>query len=278
MFQYAIGRTLALRNETELKLDISDFETFKLFPYSLENFNINKNYADKHELGPFLKSRPRRGRLGHYLLNPLFNNPKLYVTEPDFCFQPDILNLQDPCYIDGYWQSEKYFLEIEDVVRKEFTLREPLGEYSQSISKKIAAVENPVSLHIRRNDRVNNPKTNRLHGITSSEYYDEAKKIVRNKLNNPTYFVFSDDIEWARANIHTGFPTEFIGQGQDKGHEDIELMKLCKHHILANSSFGWWGSWLSDHYRTGITIAPKHWKINREVKDLLPEHWIILSL
>lgn len=278
MFQYAFGRTLATRNNSELKLDITPFETFKLFPYSLDNFNIDKNYATEDELRPFLKCRPRQGRLGRFILNPFFYDSNRYIIEKDFCFQPEMLNLKDPCYVDGYWQSEKYFLDIENEIRKEFTLRNPLGQYSKLISKKISSVENPVSLHIRRNDRVKDERTKILHGSSSEEYYKEAMNIINEKTKNPTYFVFSDDIEWARANVKTGFPTEFIGQGHDKNYEDMELMRLCKHHILANSTFGWWGAWLSDHYKTGITIAPKRWNIKFDTKDLLPKHWIVLSL
>jgi len=277
LFQYAYGRALATRNDAEFKIDITPFKTFKLFPYSLSRFNVQMNHATDNELKPFLACRPRPGKLGR-ILNPFLHDPKRYVLEGDFCFQPGKMNLKDPCYLDGYWLSEKYFLDIEDILRKEFTLREPMGSYSRSVAEKIIAVENPVSLHIRRYDRVIDPYTNKLFGTTSPHYYEMAKKIVRENVKNPVYFVITDDLEWARDNVHTGFPTEFIGQGQDKCHEDLELMRMCKHHILANSTFGWWGSWLSTHYRDGITVAPKFWNSKFDSEDLLPAHWTVLDL
>lgn len=277
MFQYAYGRMLALRNNTELKLDISLFDNYEYHSYSLNNLNIKERIASKKELAQFLKYKPRTGRIGRRL-NRFFVDEKKYVVEPRFTFCPEMMDVKAPCEVDGYWQSEKYFLEIEPLLRKEFTLRNLLGPYSLEMAEKIRTAEAPVMLHVRRGDFVSIERFNKILGTSSMEYYAAATATINERIKNPTYFVFSDDIAWARENIRTGFPTEFVGQGPDKNYEDLELMRLCHHHILANSTFGWWGSWLSDHYRTGITIAPKHWNAKIDSVDLLPSHWIVLSL
>ncbi len=276
MFQYAFGRALALRNNAELRLDITMFKTYEFHLYTMDHLNIAAGPATEAELKPFLRKRPRGGRIGRRILNPLLHDPKLYVQEPRFTFVPEMLALKDPCYVDGYWQSEKYFLDIKDVLRKEFTLKEPLGAYSQGIVEKIATAEHPVSLHVRRGDFAHHPLFKITHGARPLAYYESAMHIIRNKVPNAHYFVFSDDIAWAKENIKTGFPTEFVGQGPAKNYEDLELMRLCTHHILSNSTFGWWGAWLSEFDKKGLTISPTHWAAKFESTDLVPERWIKL--
>lgn len=278
MFQYAFGRMLALRNNVPLKLDLTLFKTYEFHLYTMDHLNITAKAASEEEVAAFARYRPKPGRFGRRIWNPLFADEKKYVQEPRFTFSPEMMVVQSPCLVDGYWQSEKYFLEIEDIVRKEFTLRDPLSPYSLTIAEKITAAKHPVMLHVRRGDFAHHPQSMKVHGTVSPEYYSAAMNIIREKVSEPTYFVFSDEPEWARENIKTGFPTEFIGQGPDKNFEDLALMQLCEHYILANSTFGWWGSWLSKSYKTGITIAPTTWSIKLDTKDLLPAHWTVLSL
>lgn len=276
MFQYAFGRMLALRNNVPLKLDTMMFKTYEFHLYTMNNLNIQENYATQEEINSFVKYRPRKGKVG-MVLNPLFADKSRYVEEPQWTFSPAMMDLKSPCYVDGYWQTEKYFLEIEDLIRKEFSLRNPLDEYSQSVAAKIHSAKEPVALHIRRGDFAYHPQMSKLMGVCPPEYYDAAKDIIKERVHDPVYFVFSDDLEWAKEHVKTGFPTEFIGQGPEKNYQDIDLMRMCKHHILSNSTFGWWGAWLSDSHRTGINIAPTRWNNkNFDTKDLVPEYWIKL--
>jgi hypothetical protein len=276
MFQYAFGRALAQRNNTELKLDITLFRDYEFHDYSLNRLNIIENVASDGEIASFAKHRTRKGKVGR-ILNLFLADKTRHIDEPAWTFNPELLGLKDPCYIDGYWQSEKYFLEIEDTIRKEFTLKKPLNEYSNGVAARILAAKNPVALHIRRGNFVNHPSISKAMGVCPPAYYEDAKKIIHERVEEPTYFIFSDDLEWTRENMKTNLPTEYIGQGPDADYMDIELMRLCKHHILSNSTFGWWGAWLSDHYRSGITIAPKRWNNkNFDTKDLVPAHWVTL--
>jgi hypothetical protein len=278
LFQYAVGRTLAERTGGVLKLDITEFKNYEFHSYSLQHFNIKKEYPTKEELREFVRYRPRGGRLGR-LLNPLFADPTLYIQEPSYTFNASILELKPPCYLHGYWQSEKYFTSIEHIIRSEFTLATPLSDYAKGVAERIDASKEPVCLHVRRGDFAKHTTVSAFHGTCSLEYYEEAINIIKKTISTPTFFVFSDDIDWAREHIKTGFPTEFVGQGAERNYEDLELMKHCKHHILSNSTFGWWGAWLSKPQESKITIAPKKWFAgkNFDLSDLIPARWIQLQ-
>lgn len=277
MFQYAYARQLALKTNAKLKLDINDFKNYEFHSYSLQHFRIQENYASEQEANFFKKYKKRKGWAGK-LLNPFLANPRLYIDEPTYTVSKEMFEVTPPCYVEGYMQSEQYFQDIEEIIRREFTLKEPLSEYSQGVATRIQAASEPVSLHIRRGDFARHATVSKFHGICPPEYYEETIRRINEQIPNPTYFVFSDDIEWARENITTGHSTEFIGQGPDKNYEDLELMRLCKHHILSNSTFGWWGAWLSNPRHTGgVTIAPTKW-FNKafDTKDLIPQDWIKL--
>lgn len=280
LFQYALGRTLAERTSGTLKLDITKFKNYEFHSCSLQHFNIQKTYATEKEIRTFAHYRPREGRIGRWLLNPLFANPTLYVKEPAYTFTPSILELKPPCYLHGYWQSEKYFKSIEQIIRKEFTLTTPLSEYATDMATRIDAAHEPVCLHVRRGDFAHHPSVSGFHGTCSLNYYEKAMDIIKASIPTPTFFVFSDDIEWAHEHIKTGFPTEFVGQGAEHNYEDLELIKHCKHHILSNSTFGWWGAWLSKPQTEQITIAPNKWFTgkNFDLSDLMPTHWLQLPL
>lgn len=277
MFQYAYGRMLALRNNTELLLDTTLFKNYEFHSYSLDSLNITARVATDAEVARFVKSKPRKGKLGK-ILNLFFANTAQYVQEPSWTFSPRMMDVKAPCLVDGYWQTEKYFLEIEDIIRKEFTLAKPLNEYSKGVAARIAAAKNPVSLHIRRGDFAYHPIASKAMGVCPPEYYDAAKAVIKERVEDPTYFIFSDDPEWTKEHMKTEFPTEYIAQGAELNYLDLELMRLCKHHILSNSTFGWWGAWLSDHYRSGITVAPTRWLLQKtfDTSDLLPAHWVKL--
>ena len=130
---------------------------------------------------------------------------------------------------------------------------------------------------MRRGDFANNPEQAKFHGLCSMEYYYSAVKLMAEKTDNPHFFVFSDSIDWVRENFKIDYPVTYNGQGAAKNYEDITLMSLCKHHILSNSTFGWWGAWLGETPGQ-IVIAPHKW-FNKpvDIRDLMPERWIQLD-
>ncbi|HET6995265.1 MAG TPA: alpha-1,2-fucosyltransferase, partial [Chitinophagaceae bacterium] len=135
---------------------------------------------------------------------------------------------------------------------------------------------NAVSIHVRRGDYVNDKETNAVHGVCSIDYYREAINRLSGEISEPRFYIFSDDMDWARANLPISpHLAVYVDNNQMASHEDLRLMSSCKHHIIANSSFSWWGAWLSD-YAGKKVIAPRNWFRTLENKDIIPNGWITL--
>lgn len=284
MFQYATGRALALRIGGELKLDTTDFATYEYHQYSLNKLAVTEVLATTDEIHRFMKyaslfrSLPRLVRAPFIKLGveKYVNGLVGYVQEKQSTFEPDVFTLKKSAYLDGYWQSEKYFSDIRGVLLKEFDLKEPFGPVGQAFADDIAHAETPICIHIRRGDFANNPTISKFHGTCSLEYYHKAVAIIMARVQNPSFFVFSDDIEWAKQNFKLDASVKYVGQGADKNHEDIALMRLCRHFVLSNSTFGWWAAWLCNE-PDKIVVAPDKWANKPlSIVDLIPPSWILL--
>lgn len=276
LFQYALGRNLANINNTELKLDISGFSDYKLHAYSLNHFNIVEKFATEEEVRGFKKYQRRPGKVW-FLYNRLIADERKYVKEKQFQFDPQILKIGKDAYFDGFWQTEKYFKDIENILRKEVTVKTPLQGKDAETAKEIEATSS-VMMHIRRGDYVTNKGTNEYHGTCEPDHYRKALAIIAEKVSNPHIFVFSDDHDWVKNNIIFEYPTTYVDHNKaDKNYEDLRLMSLCKHHIIANSSFSWWGAWLSQNPNK-VVVGPMKWFNNPKKKsdttDVLPNNWI----
>jgi len=258
LFQYAVARRLAYVNHDRLKLDLTGFRDYPLRDYSLNSLRIIAEIAGDEEI-----------------LN--FKNNNRVVKEKYFQFDPDILSLETDVYLEGYWQSPKYFVEIEGIIRREFQpKRAPEGK-NAVLSRKISD-RNAVAVHIRRGDYAQNPVTNQYHGVCSLDYYYRAAALVAGRVADPHFFIFSDDGEWPLRNLKLNYPTTFIIDNFDNPGEDLRLISLCRHHIIANSSFSWWGAWLGASPGQ-IVVAPRRWFNRPEIntKDLIPDNWIVLE-
>ena len=241
MFQYAIGRSLAYRRNTELKLDITQTEAEKSLHhcyYQLGEFNIQENFATTEEINNPLLQRITDG-------SPVAGR-----------FIPQIFEAPDNIHIKGVWQNEKYFVDIKDILWREFTLKNPLGEVSNSWREKILAAECAVSLHVRHGDYMM-PPLRYVHGLIPQDYYFTCVKKLKENYPALTVFVFSDDLDWAKEKLDFGVQTEFV-EGCEKASEELYLMSLCKHNIISNSSFSWWGSWLNQNPDKKV-FAPEPW-------------------
>ncbi len=278
MFQHATGRRLASHLGTKLKLDVSGFEAYKLRSYSLDAFHLKADFATKADVVrlKFGKTALMKWRVLGKKEQDLRPMPS-YIQEKHFRFDPAMLNLPDGVYLDGYWQSEKYFADISDAIRADFAPQNPMSAPSIRISEKIKSF-NSVALHVRRGDYVSNPNTNKVHGSLGVDYYERSMEAMVSKLPKPHFFVFSDDPTWARTHFgDTGSVTIVDVNDEAHAHEDMRLMSLCAHHIIANSSFSWWGAWLAENLDK-IVIAPQKWFQDPvlETKDLIPESWLRL--
>jgi len=276
MFQYSAARSLSYRLKVPLKLDLTEFRKFPLRVYRLKHFNIHAEPATEKEIAQF------RGTGAPTFLIKVKNLPDFFkpyykrklFREQCFAFDPNIQQCQENIYLDGYWQSEKYFKDIEQIIRKDFTFSKKPDTLNEQMAERIRDCE-AVSIHVRRGDYLSNPVTTAYHGICSEEYYRSAIGTVEKYINNPYFFIFSDDPTWVKENLKTGYPSTIIDfNGSEKDYEDLRLMSLCKHYIIANSSFSWWGAWLSNNPQK-IVIAPKKWFNNTDINtdDLIPEKW-----
>ena len=278
LFQYAFCRSLAISRQTELKLDVADFKLSANREYSLKHFNIIEEFATPEELSMIYDHGKKGWRMLSQKINFLTKHIDERITlakERHFHFDPDALKIRDNSFVQGYWQSEKYFKKIEKTIRKEFTVKYPLEGNNLSMAELIEKV-NSVSLHIRRGDYISNPLINRTHGVCNLDYYLKSVEELAKVVDNPHFFIFSDDPAWTKKYLKLEYPLTFADHnGSEEAHEDLRLMSLCKHHIMANSSFSWWGAWLNSKAEK-IVIAPKKWfqSSSLNVSDLLPECWI----
>lgn len=276
MFQYAAARRLSHIHHTNLKLDITSYESYKLRKFELDKFNISAQIATKKEIEKFIKI-PQNifEKIVFNLIPSVKKRSKYYYEEKFYHFDKDVLALPDNVYLSGYWQSEKYFKDIGDILLKEFTVKHSPDKRNQSILKQIEST-NSVSIHVRRGDFVANEDTKSLHGLYNIDYFQKAISIISSKISNPCFYIFSDDIDWARTNMKIEYPITFIDNNIDKkDYEDLRLMSSCKHNIIVNSTFGWWGAWLNKN-RPKIVITPKNWYKNgpTDTYDLIPKSWI----
>ncbi len=279
MFQYAAGRALSLRLGLPLKLDLSSFAGYRLHHgYQLMDvFACQPSVASREDVRTLLGWRE------YLLVRRLLSRPCLaflrserLIIEPHFHCWPGIVNITGNCYLQGYWQSERYFADASAVIRADFAFREPLVGRNAELVTRIVRKE-AVSLHIRRGDYVSDPKTRAVLELCSLDYYRAAVRHIAKRIASPEFFVFSDDIAWARENLDLGFPCVYIDHncGIDS-YKDMHLMSLCRHHILANSSFSWWGAWLNPR-PDKIIVAPARWFANDfNAADLVPAAWVRL--
>ncbi len=274
LFQYAFGRALALRNRCELKLDLSVFENYEWHEYSLKPFNIQEKIASKRECEIL---RGLNLPLIKRIKNRLFDSPPTFIQEDNLRFNPEYLSVKSPVYLSGYWQSEKYFLDFRNEILNEFRISVEPTRDNIDLANKIHSC-NAVSLHLRRGNFIDDEIVNKKHGTASLNYYKEAVKLLGSKISDPVFFIFSDDIQWVKEHFKLDFQSVLVNINDAKtDYEDLRLMSNCQHHILANSTFSWWGAWLNPS-PDKIVIAPKKWfadeDFNSQTKDITPDTWI----
>jgi hypothetical protein len=292
MFQYACGRALSLRNRARgaigtLRLDDSGFDRIKAQAgadtkrsYELSAWNIQARIATPEEIQCVKYPFGVISKAWRYFRAKA-------LRDFNVGFIPAVLGWGDKVYLDGYWQSERYFKDFETEIRNDFTLAKPPGQAVQKWFHAIGKSRNSVSLHVRRGDYVSNQATSQHHGSCDRAYYEKAVVEIAQRLNErssakgkgkvsiPTIFVFSDDIAWAKANLAFPCPTFFVSAPGLEAFEEMVLMSACRHHVIANSTFSWWGAWLGQN-EDKIVIAPARWAQAHNddwYADIIPESW-----
>ena len=271
MFQYAAGRSLALRFGVPLVLDSSWFGGMEPRQFALSPFNID---AEQRVQCPWL-TRPGQAlasRFSRRWMPRIMGVP--VWREPYFHYSTDFAALTGPVFLEGYWQSERYFREIRYLLLQEFALLEPLPPTSAELLAEISDCD-AICIHVRRGDYLSSPMAAKVHAICPVDYYRYGIHELRQGLARPHCFVFSDDPAWVRASLFFDCPTTVVdANGPDEAHLDLALMAACRHFLIANSSLSWWGAWLGNQAGKKV-IAPSRWFLtsDKDTRDLLPQSW-----
>lgn len=267
LFQYCAGRQLSLARETELKLDISFFNQQSLRSYKLHHYNIKADIATEKEVrrftGVYADTRlyAKVFRKAEKLIPK--RNRRLFNEQEWWVYEPELLKASRNVYLDGYWQHYKYFENLNPGILDELTVIEP---YTAQEHELLSAIQqnNSVSLHIRRGDYITDRDAYHFMGVMPVEYYNAAIRHIIESVQHPAFFIFSDDLQWAKDHIRLDAPVTFVQLDDGKkDYRELDLMSKCRHNIIANSSFSWWGAFLN-RYPGKIVIAPQKWIVPEE--------------
>ena len=269
MFQYAAARAAALRSGADVILDTRWLGSHGT-AYELGHFAIAGRPADRSELCP-----PKTQPWKRFIWRSLAKLEGRYIREKGNAFEPRLLEARGGSEIRGYWQSERYFSDHAARIRQELTFVTPPSAENAAMLGEIDACM-AVSVHVRRGDYVDNAKNRSIYASCGPSYYAAAAALMIDRAGpDVRFFVFSDDPDWAEGNLRLpGRTTVLRINGPEAAHEDMRLMAACKHNIIANSSFSWWGAWLNAH-DDKIVIGPQTWYLSRDLTNSLitPESW-----
>lgn len=279
LFQYAAARSLADRLGCDLALDLRGLAENGDRPYQLDLYKTRCTIADDSLLNVLPSWRSsRRGRMRSRIAHCL---PGLYAYPvfwpKDFSYDPRFERIRRPIYMVGYWQTERYFARNRSRLLQDIQLCSPIDADHPTLDR--IRTTNSVALHIRRGDYVSNPAAANYHGICDMAYYTEALADLVTREPEVELFVFSDEPDWARTNLGLSVPMYIVdSHAPDQGHLDLELMRHCRHHIIANSSFSWWGAWLCESSGQRV-YAPKQWfrDVGIDTSDLIPANWTLVG-
>lgn len=276
MFEYAAGRALSINRSVPMYIDLNWFKNKSvdtLRPYELGNLKTIQESFDIQNCELLPDTTTSRLKI------LISGGDKSFVkyTESKFNYNPAVLKLPGKSYLDGYFQSEKYFLFIRDVLLSEFVPSYSLNSAAKKDLELIKSTSESVSLHVRRGDYVANKNAAQFHGLTGIDYYNAAlKEVAKDSDDKLTVFIFSDDLDWCKKNLKFKYPIHFIGSAQNS-FDDMWLMSHCRNNIIANSSYSWWGAWLNKNEKKKV-VGPRLWFADKgmDYSDVLPKEWIKL--
>ena len=280
MFQYAFALSLKQQGK-EILLDTSFYNENKNEHngYELECiFNINEKYSTAAQIKPYIDSRYSLStRIGKYVLQKYlvkFYEPSLHEL---FTYAPNhfIYDLDD-IYLSGFWQSQKFFISAKEHVLKAFDLNHlKLSSQNKPVAQYISKC-NSIGIHVRRGDYIGHSL---LGEICTKDYYRNSIIKIQSLVENPVFFVFSNDIAWCKEELNIKNEVTFIDWNNGKESIlDLYLMSRCKHNIIANSSFSWWAAYLNDNAQKNI-CAPAIWFKDKKINsnDIYQPAWIKIN-
>lgn len=261
MFGFALYRQL-------LKMGKEVYVDFSHEPL-IDFFGFQYNVIDKETALEYLKDRDNRNIIKRWEYRIFPQRCLCYEEKATGIFDKNVLRLDD-VYLNGYWQSERYFADATEEIRRMYRFPDSFTDYQKKMLDEIQSKQS-VSMHIRRGDYLEHPE---LYGTISMEYYERAMRYVQERKENVCFYIFTNDIPWAMQNYKRDniFIIEDSGHA-DTGNLDMALMAACKDNIIANSSFSWWGAWLNQNQEK-IVIAPKEWEVNHSTRDIWCKGWL----
>ena len=277
MFQYAAGRSLAAFHKTELLLDTSGLQTdpagaYTARNYELGDFKIHAEISDKKDLHRFNFDAPKIITKLKSLFPGFFK--KIILNESQSHFKENFFKAPATTYLNGYWQDERYFSFIREILIKEFDLQEKSQGYKMLLDQITSS--NSVSVHVRHGDYVTLKSANMFHGVLHLDYYKNAVGHFSKEDPNSVFFIFSDDLNWCKEHFNFISNVNYVDGSKlnVSSKEELVLMSHCRHNIIANSSFSWWAAWLNKHADKEV-IAPANWfnTGQKQPEGLIPNSW-----
>tara|TARA_B100001093_G_C26768355_1_gene988930 strand:+ start:79 stop:981 length:903 start_codon:yes stop_codon:yes gene_type:complete len=284
MFQYAFFLSHLIKNE-ETKLEITNFQDYyshnglelcAVFGINLAN-NVYKGASkSSKDTFPFFKLRKWIGQI--FLNKNLFIKQSHYIEENYSHFDLTIYQKKD-AYLDGYWQNEKYFINIRSEILSKYKWL-TISKRNELLASKMSS-ENSIAVHIRRFDKIKKAsdiiyflRLILTYRITPKSYYSRAIQLIKNSVPNPKFYIFTNNVKWVQNNFNEDVSFTFVDWNKGlKSNEDMFLMSKCKHNIISASTFSWWGAWLNPN-RGKIVVAPKKWASRLEIdRGIVPKNW-----
>lgn len=271
MFHYALALNLANKNNAKIKFCIDQ----NYWDYYLKIFNIQPIFASQREVDRFIFNPKKKLNKSIRMIKDIIN-PHYVIKEKSFNYDEKVFHISSKnIYLEGCWQSEKYFKNIEDQIRSIYSLHIDIPLEIKPLADEILH-SNSVCISVRRGDYLL-PNNIKVYGSLGVEYYNKGIQIISSKEKSIRIFIFSDDIEWCMKNFKFDYPTFFMTYplGHIKYLYDFKLMTLCKHYIIPNSTFSWWAAWLGSS-PDKIVVAPEKWYLMNDMddEDIVPTSWI----
>lgn len=275
MFQYAFARAL-MENGKAVKIDCSSYDSQSNNDtrrnFELDRFDIVIDKASDKDIQKYYNLMQK---IISYFERIIGCKISRIVIEREHCFHPELITCDNKLFI-GYWQSEKYFKDIRNILLKEFNFEKfKLSDKNKRCYNDILNKNNAVAVHIRGGDYNQAGNVSVYGNICTIEYYKKAFEYIESTISDATFFVFTNDNKWA-SKILSNITQNYIiidWNTEEDGWSDLYLMSQCKHNIIANSSFSWWAAWLNQNEQK-IVIAPKRWQNGSDIVDIVPDDWI----
>ena len=274
MFQYALYRRLQLLGK-DVKLDLSFYHTKQtLRKFELGIFKLPLQVADQREICRLKGYTNDASRIQKAFTTRIYKHPCIYTEDLDKGYQDMVLQ-KDSVYLSGYWQNECYFKEIRNRILEDFTFPQEITDRKQDMVRQMKG-SNSVSVHIRRGDYLQSGNAGIYGGICTLTYYRKAMGYMREHIQNPQFYIFTDDPEWVKQNLYEDGMCLVQHEDGDPDYLDMYLMSQCTAHIIANSTFSWWGAWLDRSERKTV-VSPARWLNNHDVNNAICDWFITIE-